>query len=104
VRTASASKLHLRAEGIAAKLEGRDLAAEKREARRRLVMGRVDDLLEAYIAQRLLQNRSGEEIARLLRREVGKPWAGRSIHELRKRDVVDVIATVEQRGAHFAAN
>jgi integrase len=89
---------------FAARLEGRDLAAEKREARRRIVVDRVDELLEAYIAQRLSQNRSGDEIARLLRRELGKPWAGRSIHEIRKRDVADVIATVEQRGAHFAAN
>jgi integrase len=89
---------------FAARLEGRDLAAEKREARRRTVVDRVEELLEAYIAQRLSQNRSGDEIARLLRRELGKPWAGRSIHEIRKRDVADVIATVEQRGAHFAAN
>jgi integrase len=89
---------------FAAKLEGRDLAAEKREARRRLVVDRVDDLLETYITHRLSQNRSGDEIARLLRREMGKAWAGKSIHEIRKRDVVDVMATVEQRGAHFAAN
>src|SRR3981189_2002251 len=38
-----------------AKLEGRDLAAEKREAKRRVVADRVDDLLEAYIAQHLSQ-------------------------------------------------
>jgi integrase len=88
---------------FAARLEGRDLAAEKREARRQLVVDRVDDLLETYITQRLSQNRSGDEIARLLRREM-KAWTGKSIHEIRKRDVVEVIATVEQRGAHFAAN
>jgi Arm DNA-binding domain len=57
---------------FAAKLEGRDPAAEKREAKRRIVADRVEDLLEAFIAQRLSQNRSGGEIARLLRREVGK--------------------------------
>jgi integrase len=89
---------------FAARLEGRDLAAEKREARRRVVVDRVDDLLETYIAQRLSQNRAWGEIAKLLRREVGKPWAGRSIHEISKRDVVDVVAAVEQRGAPFAAN
>src|ERR1700730_7669711 len=44
-----------------AKLEGRDLAAEKREAKRRVVADRVDDLLEAYIAQHLSQRRSGGE-------------------------------------------
>jgi integrase len=89
---------------FAARLEGRDLAAEKREARRRVVADRVEDLLESFIAQRLAQNRSGGEISRLLRREVGTPWAGRSIHEISKRDVVEVISAIEQRGAPVAAN
>ncbi|HEX4828261.1 MAG TPA: integrase arm-type DNA-binding domain-containing protein, partial [Xanthobacteraceae bacterium] len=89
---------------FAAKLEGRDPAAEKRAAKRRIVADRVDDLLETFIAQRLSQNRSGDEIARLLRRELGKTWAGRSIHEISKRDVVEVVTAIEQRGAPVAAN
>src|SRR5689334_9935522 len=89
---------------FAAKLEGRDPAAEKREAKRRIVADRVEDLLEAFIAQRLSQNRSAAEISRLLHREVGEPWAGRSIHEIGKRDVVEVISAIEQRGAPAAAN
>jgi integrase len=89
---------------FSAKLEGRDPAAEKREAKRRIVADRVEDLLEAFIAQRLSQNRSAAEISRLLRREVGKPWARRSIHEISKRDVVEVISTIDQRGAPAAAN
>jgi integrase len=89
---------------FAAKLEGRDPAAEKREAKRRVVADRVDDLLEAFIVQRLSQNRSAGEISRLLRREVGKPWGSRSIHEISKRDVIDVVSAIEQRGAPAAAN
>jgi len=89
---------------FAARLEGRDPAAEKRAARRRIVADRVEDLLETFIAQRLTQNRSGGEIARLLRREVGKTWAGRSIHEITKRDVVGLVTAIEQRGAPVAAN
>jgi integrase len=89
---------------FSAKLEGRDPAAEKRAARRRIAEDRVEDLLESFIAQRLAQNRSAGEISRLLRREVGKPWAGRSIHEISKRDVVEVVSAIEQRGAPVAAN
>jgi integrase len=89
---------------FAAKLEGRDPAAEKRQAKRRVVEDRVEDLLEAFISQRLSQKRSGGEISRLLRREVGKSWAGRSIHEISKRDVVEVVSAIEQRGAPVAAN
>ena len=55
---------------FAARLDGRDPAAEKREKKRRVVADRVEDLLEAFIDQRLSQNRSGAEIARLLRREL----------------------------------
>ena len=87
-----------------AKFDGRDPAAEKREAKRRVVADRVEDLLETFMTQRLSQNRSGGEISRLLRREVGKPWAGRSIHEITKRDVVEAISAIEQRGAPGAAN
>src|SRR3974390_524264 len=65
---------------FAAKLEGRDPASEKREAKRRVVADRVEDLLETFIAQHLSQNRSGGEISRLLRREVGKAWACRRIY------------------------
>ena len=89
---------------FAAKLEGRDPAAEKREAKRRVVADRVEDLLESFIAQRLSQNRSAGEISRLLRREIGKAWTGKSIHEISKRDVVEVISAIEQRGAPVAAN
>src|SRR3984893_3117463 len=89
---------------VAAKLEGRDPAAEKREAKRRVVADRVEDLLESFIAQRLSQNRSAGEVSRLLRREIGKAWTGKSIHEISKRDVVEVISAVEQRGAPVAAN
>ena len=88
---------------FAAKLEGRDPASEKREAKRRVVADRVEDLLETFIAQHLSQNRSGGEISRLLRREMGKPWAGRSIHEITKRDVVELISAIKQRGAPVAA-
>jgi integrase len=89
---------------FAARLEGRDPAAEKREAKRRVVADRVQDLLETFIAQHVSQNRSAGEISRLLRREVGKTWRDRSIHEIKKRDVVEVVTAIEQRGAPIAAN
>jgi Arm DNA-binding domain len=70
---------------LAAKLEGRDPAAEKRASKRRIVADRVDELLETFIAQHVSQNRSAAEISRLLRREVGKVWGHKSIHEISKR-------------------
>jgi hypothetical protein len=87
-----------------AKLDGRDLAGEKREAKRRIVTDQVGDLLETFIAQHVSQNRSAGEMSRLLRREIGGPWGTRSIHEISKRDVVELISAIEQRGAPSSAN
>jgi integrase len=89
---------------FAAKLDGRDLAAEKKDSRRRMVADCVDDLLEAFIAQHVSQNRSAREISRMLRREIGLAWGSRSIHEITKRDVIDVVSAIQQRGAPVAAN
>jgi integrase len=87
-----------------ARLEGRDPAAEKSEAKRRIVVDRVEDVLDAFIAQHVSRNRSAREISRMLRREIGSAWGGRSIHEISKRDIINVISAIEQRGAPIAAN
>lgn len=87
-----------------AKLEGRDPAAEKREANRKIIADRVDDLLEAFIAQHVAQNRSASEVSRMLRREVIPCWGARSIHEITKRDVVELVSAIHQRGTPYAAN
>lgn len=87
-----------------AKLEGRDPAAEKRDAKRRITADRVEDLLESFIAQYVSQRRSAPEISRLLRREVGGAWGNGSIHEISKRTVVELVTAIVQRGAPVAAN
>jgi Arm DNA-binding domain/Phage integrase central domain len=94
----AAQKVH------AARLEGRDPASEKAEAKRRLIVDRVADVLETFITQHVSKNRSAQEVSRMLRREIGATWGSRSVHEITKRDVIDVISTIEQRGAPIAAN
>ena len=87
-----------------AKLEGRDPAAEKREAKRRITADCVSDLVESFINQYVSQRRSAPELSRLLRREVGAVWGNRSIHEITKRNVIEHTTTIVQRGAPVAAN
>ena len=70
---------------FAARSEGRDPAAEKQQARRRLVADRVDDLVGLFITEHVSKNRSAREISRLLHREVTSRWGSRSIHEISKR-------------------
>jgi len=88
---------------FAAKLEGRDPATERRDARRRMTTDQVHDLLESFIAKHVSQNRSARAISQMLRRELG-PYLKRSIHEIGKRDIMDAVSAVEQRGAPVAAN
>src|SRR5437870_2778422 len=89
---------------FAARLEGRDPAAEKQEANRRLVTDAVKDVVEAFITQHLSNKRSAGEITRLLRREIVSCWGSRSVHEITKRDVIDLVTGMISRGAPKAAN
>jgi integrase len=89
---------------FAARTEGRDPAAEKQQARRRLVTDRVDDLVELFIGEHVSKTRSAREISRLLRREVIPKWGLRSVHEIGKRQVIELVSDVNARGAPFAAN
>ncbi len=89
---------------FAARLEGRDLAAEKQQARRHHVADKVGDLIEAYVSEHLSKNRSGAEVASLLRREVAVHWAARSVHEVKKREIIEVVMRVMARGTPAAAN
>lgn len=89
---------------FAARLEGRDPATEKREGKRRLTLDKIEDVVESYDNQRLAANRSRREIKRLLERVVVEAWRGRSVHEISKRDVSDLMADAERRGTPYATN
>jgi integrase len=88
----------------AARTEGRDPAAEKQQIRRRLVEDRVEDLAETFITEHVSQNRSAGEISRLLRREVIPSWGTCSVHEIGKRQVIELVSEVTARGTPSAAN
>src|SRR6476661_1269234 len=49
---------------FAARTEGRDPAAEKQHARRRLVTDRIEDLVELFITEHLSKTRTAREISR----------------------------------------
>ena len=89
---------------FAARLEGRDPAAEKREARRRMTADRVEDLVEIFILQHVSKTRKATEVSRMLRREVVSRWGNRSVREINKRDVIELASEIAQRGTPIAAN
>src|SRR5215210_2071611 len=89
---------------LAARTEGRDPATEKREARRRLGTDRVDDLVDAFIRQHVSKRRSAAEISRILKREIVGRWGSRSVHDVTRRDVIELVSEIVDRGAPVSAN
>jgi integrase len=83
---------------FAARLDGRDPAAEKTDSKRRLVVDRVDGLVETFIVERLASLRSGPRVASRLRNDVTPRWGTKSIHEIKRRDIMDLVSEVGQRG------
>ena len=89
---------------FAARLDGRDPAAEKANARHRLVVDRIDGLVETFIAEKLTVIRSGARTASRLRNDVIPRWGTKSIHEIKRRDIVDLVSEVNQRGPGAGRN
>lgn len=89
---------------FAARLDGRDPAAEKLEQRRRHVVDRVDDLIEAFIAEHLSKLRSGAKVSQMLRREVLPRWKGRSVHDIKRRDISDLVFEVAAQRTTYSAH
>src|SRR5215211_7398910 len=83
---------------FAARLDGRDPAEEKRQSRRRLIVDQISDLVEAFIQQRVLPLRTAKVIANRFRREIVSRWGGKSIHEIKKRDVIELVTEVSDGG------
>jgi integrase len=89
---------------LAARLDGRDPAGERRAARKRVVVDTVEQVVSEYVARRVDHSRSKDETTRLLNKEVLSRWKGRSIHQIEKRDVVELLDAIVNRGAPGAAN
>jgi integrase len=83
---------------FAARVDGRDPAAEKQDAKRRLVADRMEELVSTFIVQHVSRLRTAKKMERRLRMDVVSRWGNKSIHEIRKRDVIDFVTELLQRG------
>jgi integrase len=68
------------------------------------VVDRVEDVVELFIMEHVSKTRSAREISRLLRREVNPRWGMRSVHEIGKRQIIELVTEVAARGTPSAAN
>ena len=84
--------------------EGRDPAFERQQAKQRAISDKFADIAADFLAKHVSQNRTANETARILKRDVLPKWGKRSIHEIGKRDVNDLLDAVVTRGSMFMAN
>jgi integrase len=86
--------------------EGHDPAREKilaRAAKADSIDRIVEDFLERHV-RRSNRPRTAQETERLLRQHVLPRWRGRLVHDITRRDVLDILDRVVDGGAPIAAN
>ncbi len=89
-----------------------DPAGEKKVAARRAQAAPPpNDLLEhvsaqfiRHYAKRHLRPRTGQELQRLLEKEIVGPWRGRRLSEIGKADIHQLLDVIVERGSPVAAN
>ena len=84
--------------------EGRDPALERQQAKRKSASNMFADIAADFLVKHASQNRTVDETARILKRDVLPKWGKRSIHDIGKRDVNDLLDAVVARGSHVMAN
>jgi integrase len=89
---------------LAARLEGKDPAGEKRRLRQKVIRDAVEDVVADYRLRHVNAIRSASETNRILDREVLKRWKGRSIHEITRPDVLKLLDEIVDRGSPGMAN
>ena len=84
--------------------EGRDPALEKQQAKRRAVSNKFEVIAKDFIAKHASQNRTVEETTRIIDKYILPSWKTRSLHELGRPDVIDLLDVIVERGAPVMAN
>jgi hypothetical protein len=83
---------------------GSDPQQQKVEKRAQVGRDRVTDLYAMFAAQHVEQNRSARETKRIFEHDILPKIGSRSVHEIRKADLIRIIKDVDQRGARIMAN
>jgi len=89
---------------LAARLEGKDPAGEKRRLRQKVIRDAIEDVVADYRLRHVNAIRSASETNRILDREVLNRWKGRSIHEITRQDVLKLLDEIVDRGSPGMAN
>jgi integrase len=116
-RSVAKRRMSLGAFGLLTAEEGRRLAKQrlgevatggdplaKRQADKRSVEQRFEVVVEEWLARDQRKNRTCSEVERLMRRDVIPTFQGRPIDQIRKRDIVQLLDGIGDRGSPVMAN
>ena len=86
---------------------GRNPAGEKKareEAAAQTNRDTVAAVIELFLRRHASHNRRGEDVAAMFKREIMKKWGEREIQSIGKRDVIEVLDAIVDRGSPVTAN
>ena len=84
--------------------DGKDPALERRLARDRSTSDRFSDVADEFIDKHVSKYRTAKETERMIRSDVLPKWGAKSIHDISKRDVINLLDRVTDRGSPIMAN
>jgi integrase len=84
--------------------DGKDPAADRKQARQRLDSELVSDLVAEFLSKHVAQNRSAAETERIFNKDILPRLGSRSIHSLKKHDVIALLEAIADRDAPIMAN
>jgi integrase len=84
--------------------DGKDPAADRKQARQRLNSELVSDLVAEFLSKHVAQNRSAAETERIFKVDIVPRLGSRSIHSLKKHDVIALLEAIAERGSPIMAN
>jgi len=86
---------------------GRNPAGEKKAKAEAVAQSDQDNVaavVDLFLKRHASRNRRGSDVAAMFRREILEKWGGREIQTIKKRDVIDVLDAIVDRGSPVTAN
>ena len=87
---------------LADRNEGKDPAGAKRDLRKKVVTGTLEDVTKEYRLRKVNALWSAYETNRVNDRELLSRWKDKSIHEISRRDILSALEEVMARGSSTA--
>lgn len=89
---------------LAESSKGTDVGAQERQEAQKRASHIVNDVIDEFLELHAAKNRTGNDTKRTLKREVASKIGKKSLHDVTKRDILSILAAIEQRGSPIMAN